>query len=214
MNSKTMRLPALGVLMILLLAACNMPITATPLPAPTLTVEPPAVDPNLAGAACLVGSWQMNDFNQYLQTALPQVTEGVEVQIEEVSGSLTYTFNTDGTTLGSAQDFRVNAQVTTNGLTLPGEITLNGSTQGQYAVDESQSLLTVSSVTPGDLTLSANVSGIPIVSDTPVNDLLMFGADQSGSSSTEFDCTGNTLSLRVNVPDLGTRTLVLNRVQP
>ena len=214
MNSKKMRLPAFGVLMILLLAACNMPITATPLPAPTLTVEPPAGDPNLTGSTCLVGAWQMNDFNQYLQTALPQVTEGVEVQIEEVSGSLTYTFNADGTTLGSAQDFRVNAQVTTNGMTLPGEIILNGSTQGQYSVDEAQSLLTVSSVTPGNLTLSANVSGIPIVSDTPVNDLLMFGADQSGSGSTEFDCSGNTLSIRVNVPDLGVRTLVLNRIQP
>jgi len=47
-----------------------------------------------------------------------------------------------------------------------------------------------------------------------VNDLLMFGTDQSGSGSTEFDCTGNTLSIRVNVPDLGMRTLVLNRVQP
>ena len=216
MNSKKVRLPALGMLLVLLLTACNMPITPTPLPLPTQTPQPTleANAPTGTGAACLVGAWQINDLNQYMQSALPQMIEGAQVEIQDVSGVLTYSFNADGTTLGLAQDFTIDAKVTTNGITLPGEIIVNGSTQGLYMVDESQTVLTLSSVTPGDMTVSVNVSGIPVVSNTPVNDLLMFGNGQSGSGSTNFDCNGNTLSIAVEVPEMGIQSLILNRVQP
>ncbi len=214
MRLTKLRLVALGALLVMVLSACNMPITPTPLPLLTETQQPtPAeVFQDGEGASCLVGTWQFSDVQQYIDAALPQMIEDAQVEIKGVSGGLTYTFNADGTTLGQAQDFRIQADVTTRGLTLPGEIILNGSTQGQYTVDDANSVLNVSSLTPGDLTVSANVSGIPVVNETPMGDLLMLGAGQSGSGATSFSCSGNTLSFVISSPELGTRTLVLNRV--
>lgn len=211
MNSKIVRLPALGLLVALLLAACNMPITPTQLPEPTATIAPTLESGSATtGAACLVGTWQIADLNQYMQSVLPQMIEGAQAQIKDVSGVLTYSFNADGTTLGLAQDFVVNADVTTSGFTVPGEITLNGATNGQYVVDDSGTVITLNSVSPGSLVVSANVSGIPVVQGAPMNDLLTFNGGQSASGSTAFTCEGNTLTLAVDVPNTGIQSLVLS----
>lgn len=215
MNWKLLRRVALGVGMVLLLAACNLPINPTQTPEPTPTSVPPLeLGSASTGAACLVGTWQIDDLNQYMQAVLPQMIEGAQAQIKDVSGVLTYSFNADGTTIGLAQDFMVTADVTTSGFTVPGEITLNGATSGQYLVDESQTLVTLSSVAPGSLVVSASVSGIPVVQDAPMNDLLSFNSGQSASGSTTFLCDGNTLTLAIDVPNTGIQSLVLTRVQP
>lgn len=211
MKMMNVRLAALTLLVTLLLAACNMPITPTPFP--TSTPEPPPVEeaPNTIGAACLVGTWQVNNLQNYLQAVLPQMIEGAAIEIEETSGSLTYTFNADGSTTGAANDFIVKAKVGTNGVTLPGEITVNGASQGSFTADDAQGILTLTNVGAGSLTLSAKVAGIPVVSETPIGDLFMLGSNDTGSGSTNFQCIGSTLQVTVNLPNLGNQIVMLER---
>lgn len=214
MRLKTMRLWALGLMAVLLLTACNMPITPTPHPTPTQPPAPTADVPAASGGACLTGTWQISNLSEYLNMALPQMIEGATVKVGEVSGNLTYTFNEDSTTVGKAQDFKIQAQVTTNGVSLPGQISVNGSSTGSYQVDDNQGILTLTGVKPGDLTVNATVAGIPVVKDQAIGNLLDFGSSESGSGSTNYQCIGNTLKISIDVPNVGPRVVILQRVNP
>jgi hypothetical protein len=213
MKSMNVRLPALGLLMLFLLAACNLPVTPTPVPTPTAIPQPTQPQPTPAGigAACVVGTWQIDNLSEYLQTALPQMIDGADVQVEETSGKLTYTFNADGTTLGKADNFNIKATVTSNGIKLPGQISVNGSSQGKYQVDDSQGIITLTDVSPGDLAVSATVAGITAVKNTPITNLFLLGSQETGYGSVNYDCVGNTLKVTVNFKNEGPRVVVLQR---
>ncbi len=214
MNFSKMRLAALGLMVTLILSACNMPITPTPHPTSTPTPAPQpteAAAPSEMGAACVVGTWQVNNLAEYLQAALPQMIEGATVSVGEVSGNLTYTFNAEGTTVGKAEDFKIKATVTTNGLSLPGQIVVNGSSTGKYQADDGQGLLSLTSVSPGDLTVSATVAGVPVVSKSSITDLFMLGSNETGYGSVNYQCIGNTLKISVEFPNTGPRIIVFNR---
>lgn len=212
MKMTNVRITALILLVALLLTGCNMPITPTPYPTPTPQPPPTEAAPNTIGAACLVGSWQINNLQNYLQAIIPLMVEGATIEIEETSGSLTYTFNADGSTLGAANDFKVKAKVGINGVTLPGEIIVNGESQGNYTADDTQGILTLSNIGTGTLALNAKVAGLPVVNDTPIGDLFMPGSDASGSGSTNYQCIGNTLQISVTINNLGDRIVTLQRV--
>lgn len=216
MNLTKKRFRALGLLLTLLLAACNMPLTPTPHPSPTptLTPEPPKAPTAsaAAGAACVAGTWQINNLSDLLQTILPQMIEGAQVQVGEITGSLTYTFNPDGTSTGEARDFKIKATVTTSGISLPGQIVVNGTSKGKYQVDENQGLLTLTDVSPGDLAVTASVAGIPVVNNTLITNLLTFGSSDTGNGSVNFQCVGNDLKISVDLPKTGSRVIELSRV--
>ena len=92
MNMKTMRRAILSFMMVAALAACNLPVTPTPLVEPTTTPAPtaePQAAPEPLGAACVVGTWQITNLADYLSEALPQMVEGASLTPGEVSGSLT-----------------------------------------------------------------------------------------------------------------------------
>jgi hypothetical protein len=217
MKLTRVRLLALGLMVALLLSACNMPITPTPhpTPIPTQTPQPPEeASPSAVGSACPVGTWQVNNIAEYLNAALPQMIEGATVNVRDVSGNLSYTFNADGTTNGKAEDFQIKATVTTNGLSLPGQIVVSGSSTGKYQADENQGLLTLTQVSPGDLKVTASVAGVPVVNQSSVTDLFMLGADQTGTGSANFQCIGNTLKISMQFSNTGPRIIVLQRGNP
>lgn len=216
MNQKSMRLAALSLLVVLLLSACNLPITPTPAPTPTSTQVPEATQPanDLIGASCVAGTWEINNLPDYLQAILPQIVEGAEIEVTDVSGTLLYTFNSDGTSAGTAKDFKIKANVKTNGISLPGQIVVNGTSTGKYQVDDSQGLLSLTGVSAGDLTVSASVAGIPVVSKKPLTDLFMLGSDQSGYGSVNYQCIGDSMKVAVEFPQVGTRIVELQRVVP
>lgn len=215
MNMTKLRLAALSLLLVTVLAACNLPVTPTPLPEPTALPAPTqdASEPAAIGSACVVGTWQVSNLAEYVGAALPQMVEGAQISLGEMSGGLTYTFNPDGTTLGQANDFSIKATVEMNGLKLPGQIQVNGSSQGKYSVDEGQGLLTLTEITAGDLSVSANVAGIPVVQQTAVTELFMLGSGQDANGSTSFQCIGDAMQISVDVPNLGQQLVQLSRVR-
>ncbi len=218
MNLTKLRLAATGLLAAIVLTACNMPITPTPYPA-AVTAEAPAIEestpePAAMGATCLVGTWQVVDLKSYIQSMLPVMVEGAELSVEEVAGKLTYTFNADGSSVGTADAFTMKVGVKMNGLSLPGKVEVNGSSQGQYEVDEAQSLLKMKNLNAGDLRVSANVAGVPVVSQTPVLNLFSFnGQQEAQAAAVNFQCIGNQLQMTVDVQNMGPRVVTLERVK-
>lgn len=212
MKLANLRRLALGLLLILLLPACNLPITPTPLPLPTaippVQTEPPA--PAVIGAACVPGTWQINNLPEYLQLFLPQVVEGAAVTVEEISGNLTYTFRADGTSTGRADNFNIKAQVETNGLKLPGQILVAGTSNGSYQVDDTQGILTLNELNAGDLKVTASVAGMTVVRDMPVNNLMTIGG--TGGTWVAYQCIGNTMQVTVEFPNTGERVVTLQRI--
>ncbi len=217
MKLTKMRLALTGLVAVMLLSACNLPVTPTPFPtaAPSEapTSEPSTPEPGAIGAACVVGTWQVVDLQSYIQDMLPVMVEGAELQVKDVSGNLTYTFNADGSSVGRADAFTLNVGVDVNGLSLPGKVVVNGSSQGQYEVDGDQNLLTMRGLSAGDLTVSANVAGVPVVNQTPVLNLLSFNGGTEGEAAVNFQCIGDALQVTVNLQNLGERVVTLERVR-
>jgi hypothetical protein len=211
MKRTKMRLTALGLFITILLAACNMPITPTPPPPPTSTPQPVEPEPAVSDAACIVGTWQVNNLASYLQAALPSLIKDATVEVGEVTGSLSYTFNENGSSSGTANDFKIKVKASMNGLALPGEITVNGTSTGTYQIDDSQGTLTLMNVNPGDLVASANVAGVSVVDKMPVAELFMFGSGEAGSA--DYTCSGNNLKISTNIENLGPRVIDFQRTQ-
>ncbi len=192
----------------LFLAACTgsavatatpVPLTAVPTtPAPTRTPQPtgtprptntpaPTNTPTpISGAACLVGKWQVEDLLSYV-TSL-----GVQGQVQNDSGPITYQFDRNGQARVTVNHFTMKVKVPVQGLSLNLTVVIDGDATARYTAKSDQ--LAFSNVQLDGLQVSAGTGKRELFSGTPAEmaDLFGLSLDPLFNTST-YSCRGDTL---------------------
>ncbi len=160
------------------------------------------------GDACIVGTWEMKDFEQYLAAVIPpEITSTGKLTYDGTTGRATYTFTGNGQAGIQAEAFTVQYEMNMSGLNLPMEIILDGSGSANYAVNGGQVLF--SNVDSANLFMSINLGGAAVMPATPVTGLF---PDGETDSAVAFTCEGNTLTL--TMPAANSAPVVLERASP
>lgn len=180
-----------------------------PLAAEAPTGAPPLPPPASSGGdACIVGAWEMKDFEQYLAAVIPpEITSTGELTYDGTTGRATYTFTGNGQASIQAEAFTVQYKMSMGALNLPMEIILDGSGSANYAASGSRLLF--SNVDSANLLMSINLGGAPMMPATPVTGLF---PDGDTDSAVAFTCEGNTLTL--TMPAANSAPVVLERTSP
>lgn len=185
---------------LLALAACNLPVNPGPsvfteTPAPTPVPPTPTPDPELTGAACLVGTWEVQGLDTYIGSILPpEIQQQGKITIENSTGQMLYTFDDQGAASVNADNFTLNGSAETSFLKLPAQAVLNGSSTASYMADDETGALQFSNPVNHGLAISAKVSGITIVDNLSIDNNIWFSG--SGvSPSIAFTCQGNNLTV-------------------
>lgn len=218
---------AIAFVVAIALAACTSPAATTPAPtspptiqptdtqAPTATLAatdtspaPTASESSMAG--CIIGTWQVSDFNSYMNSVLPQdALQNGEISMKETSGTLTYAFDSSGKADVNAQQFKVTAEITVSPVSLPLDIVINGTGTADYKVNESGTLQ-FSNLSGGNISFKVSISGTSITSSGQT--LLTLGSEDTTSVEMAYDCSGNTLKLTPPVKKTGIQPIVFTRI--
>ncbi len=198
-----------------LLGACNLGFKASiPTPQPTATATPlPAASNPSPGADCLVGKWQIQDFNNYVQTLLNQaLSQFGNVGEVSSSGAVRYSFSPDGNLTVVADQLELKTKISVSFFPVNANIIVSGSASADYLADESSGKLTISNFNPGDLTITADANGQSF--DQQIDpSILLFSTSQS-STTIQYQCSENSLQLTIPIPQLPAQNVVLKRVAP
>lgn len=185
--------------------------TATPVPTavPTATTAPTATPvPPATGNACLVGTWELSDMSQYMQSVM--ATSGSAVSLVGQSGKITYVFGADGSAKVDAQDFTMKMAMTVEKLTLELDVVMSGGATSTYAATADK--VTFSGGELQGLKVSATMNGTEMFKSTPAELAAMFGVSPDPKYSTfGYQCTADKL---VYTPPIdNAQPVVMNRVQ-
>ena len=198
-----------------LLGACNLGFnTALPTPQPTATSTslPAAANPS-PGVDCLVGTWQIQDFNNYVQTLLNQaLSQFGNVGEVSSSGAVRYSFGPDGNLTVVADQLELKTKISVSIFPVSANILVSGSASADYLADESSGKVTISNFNPGDLTITADANGKSF--DQQIDpSILLFSTSQS-STTIQFQCSENSLQLTIPISQLPPQNVVLKRIAP
>lgn len=185
--------------------------TATPLPTavPTATTAPTATPvPPATGNACLVGTWELSDMSQYMQSVM--ATSGSAVSLVGQSGRITYVFGADGSAKVTAQDFTMKMAMTVEKLTFELDVVMSGGATSTYAATADK--VTFADGELQDLKVSATMNGTELFKSTPAELAAMFGVSPDAKYSTfGYQCSADTL---VYTPPIdNAQPVVMKRVQ-
>jgi hypothetical protein len=213
----------IALLIALSLAACNAPpstptsvptvlptASPTPLP-PTATAAPTKV--SASGAGCVVGSWEVSDFNSYMSSALPaDAIQNGEVVLKDTTGSLVYVFDASGKLTAKADKFQVQADINVSSVNLPLLITINGTGIADYQVAADATGVDFSDFDVSGLSLNVTLAGNSLGSAISANDLLWFNPGESQTVSMAMQCSGDTLQLTPPIQKANIQPVVFKRV--
>jgi hypothetical protein len=191
-------------ILVLALSACG----GTP-PAETGSSAGPA-----AVSSCPVGRWQMADFSGYLmsfQNEVNSMSSDIQVADLGATGLAVFTFNPDGTSSFSADNFVQNFTMISGAgetsIEIPITLNINGTSTAQYTLEGDQ--INFTSQDTGDLMVTmVMMGGEPI----EIGDSLM--GEAGAVKLYQYSCTdANSLSLKViAVSDMDLAPLLLTRM--
>ncbi|HEX6506973.1 MAG TPA: hypothetical protein VF221_05005 [Chloroflexota bacterium] len=162
--------------------------TSTSTAAPTSTTTATATAPAAPTAAsCLVGSWDASS----IWTAIGAYirSKGVDVQLQQSSGSLQYNFSPDGTLVLQAN--HASAGFSASGL--PATLTLNGTAVARWSNPAVGTVEFAQADTSG-LTYTLTVAGQDLSQSIP-GLLGSFGLPSGTATDDPYTCTDTTLQL-------------------
>ncbi len=153
----------------LILAGCNFP-RSTQTPTPTLQLPPelsklvetplPADDP----AACVAGSWQMQDITPILTAVLPaDILEANQLTLTGTEGIFRYDFSPNGNLIGSAEDFKILGMTKRGLFNLNVIASLTGQGTGKYTVDTQSQELVLTNLVDKGFNLDVTVGGVSLL---------------------------------------------------
>lgn len=200
----------------LILAGCNFPSPTQTSPTATLPPELstlaqtplPADNP----AACVAGSWQVQDITPILKAAIPpEIQEASEMTITGSSGMFRYDFLPDGTMKGSAEQYRLLGKIKRGPLNLDLVAELNGNGTGHYSVNTQTQELILTDLVNNGFTLDIRIAGISVSKLS--SDQLKFWFGGAREAQLPFECSGTTLAIPI---DLNGQNLPvsLSRINP
>ena len=193
--------------------ATRPPATATAAPtntpAPSPTPQSTATSASAEGRACLVGAtWQLSDMSEYFTGVMSQAGNGAEVIGQ--TGTVTYVFGNDGVASVEADNFQLTLQLKSEGMTSDIIVSINGQATANFTLTEPDKI-TFSDPQMGDLSFSATVNGIEVLSGTPDEMAAMFGVSPDPKYNTfTYTCSDTTLSY--TPPVQNARPLIFKRV--
>jgi hypothetical protein len=160
-----------------------------------------------------VGKWQIQDFNNYVQTLLNQaLSQFGNVGEVSSSGAVRYSFSPDGNLTVVADQLELKTKISVSFFPVNANIIVSGSASADYLADESSGKLTISNFNPGDLTITADANGQSF--DQQIDpSILLFSTSQS-STTIQYQCSENSLQLTIPIPQLPAQNVVLKRVAP
>jgi hypothetical protein len=171
--------------------------TAAPLPAPSS-----------GGEACIIGTWEMKGFEQYMAAAFPPDVESLgQLTYEGSSGRLTYTFSGDNRASIQAEALTVRYKLDMSGLNVELEALVEGSGSANYSATDGQ--LSLTNVATDTLTLSVYLAGALLVPATPLTGIF---PESESDSSIAYTCNGNSMILIM--PASNSLPVVLERISP
>lgn len=201
-------------LLTLALSACdtgNSTDTGTPAGAAETVV--PTEAPSTPGS-CLVGSWNLTDFNAYMASFFQNIntmTEGeFTITSGESSGVSTFVFNADNTANFSAENFLQTFTMTVNtggsSLDIPVSMNINGTSTSNYSVDGDK--ISFSGQDNGDIVITTDIMG-----EVSEMDQSLFGQPDT-IQLYQYSCVdANTLTLKVIAVDtMDLAPLTLTRI--
>jgi len=163
-------------------------------------------------AACVAGSWQMQDITPLLTTVLPPETlESNQITLTGTEGIFRYDFTPDGMVMGSAENFKVLGQTKRGPFTLDVVANLNGQGTGSYIVDPKAQEIGFSNLVDKGFSLDVTVAGISVLKQDSRELGLWFGGESE--ARVPYECSGTTLVLTINI-DGQSIPVTLNRVNP
>lgn len=208
----------IGLIATLILSACtslpaNQPTPSLP-PLPTAEAGEGTIP--ATGASCLIGGWALDNRQietGWIESRIRSMTDQ-QINIREIDGSLVIQFLPDGQMIGYAQGFNLQVNLQTRGVRIPAQVGVNGSVQAAYQADDAGQVLTLTGPVTGweDVNLSARAFIFPVFSGT-ADEWIQSDAETDGSVDVEYECSGDTLQITVDEPDLGRKTFSLQRVQ-
>lgn len=171
----------------------NLP-APTPSHAPTATAMAEIVASPTSPAACLIGTWQATNIQDYVIAAIPpEMIEQYNPTYQSSSGQVYVSFFNNGlVTIQAYQlalEFEVQATIFRVGLT----IALDGMASGQYVADASQ--VTTSNMTTTGMTASARSLEQDVMPQEQI--IASLPLVQSPFNVANYQCTDQTLSLRL-----------------
>lgn len=193
------------------IASCGLTPTAESAdgtPTGLVSTNPPL--PASSGASCLVGTWKLTDISSLINSMQEAFSSrGDQVALTDVTlnGSASLTFNSDGSTEASADNFTEGFTMSMHDSTIniPVTILMNGASQGRYST--SAGALTFTDQTSSDLIVTITFMS----NSTNVAGGIM---GQSGTPMTyQFACSGDTLDLSFPAGSAYTGSWTFERVQ-
>jgi hypothetical protein len=160
-------------------------------PIPTSAPALPTANP----AACLIGTWQATNIQDYVIAAIsPEMMQEYRPEYKNTTGQAYVSFFENGLVTIQAYklvlEFEIQAGIFRVGLL----ITLDGLSSGQYQADGSQ--LTTNSMTTTGLTASARALEQDVM--PPEQIVAALPLVQPPFNNATYQCDGQTLSLRLN----------------
>lgn len=175
--------------------------TSTPKPSNTPTATPTPTP--ISGAACLIGQWQVEDLSSFVASL------GVQGQVQNESGPITYRFDAQGKARVMVDQFAMKVKVPVRGLPLSLNVTIDGEATAEYIANSNQ--LAFSNAQLDGLAISAKLGQQEMFAGTPTEMAALFGLslDPLFNTST-YTCHGDIL--KYTPPLQNTSEVTLQRI--
>jgi hypothetical protein len=201
----------------LILAGCNFPSTKiTPTPTPKLPPELsqlvetplPSGDP----AACVAGSWQVQDVTPILTAILPaDILEANNLTLTGSEGIFRYDFSPTGSLTGTAENFKILGKTKRGPFNVDVAAVLNGQGTGNYTVDPQAQEIVLTNLVDKGFTLDVTVGGVSVYKQDSSQMDLWFGG--ASDARVHYECSGSTLVLTLNLNGQSV-PVTLTRINP
>jgi hypothetical protein len=194
-------------------ATATATVTPTPTGTPTKTSTPqPTNTPTatftptpISGAACLPGTWQVEDLSAYLSSL------AVPGQVLSESGPVTYRFDEHGQAQVTVNHFAMKVKAPVKGFSLNVNVIIDGEVNAGYTAQQGDQLA-FDNVALDGLRVSVNLGKQELFAGTPAETADLFGISLDPLFSTAaYTCRAATL--KYTPPFQNARDVVLHRLQ-
>lgn len=166
----------------------NTPVPPTNTPVPTDTPAPIVA---AGGGDCVVGSWQVTNMQDYMESLMGSALDDSLGNFTFVSqtGEALINFGADGRATMNADNFALHFTIDVSGVSLDMAVTLNGTSSSDFVVD-SPGQITFSNGDTSDMSLSVTIGGNETTSSS---DLTSFFGEPDTTSTFTYECQGSTM---------------------
>ena len=178
---------------------------------PTATLAPidTPVPQAASGDACLIGTWEISDFSQYLASIAVRIKTPFTITGRE--GNVRLTFGADGRAAMKADQWKVTLTGKVQNVPLTIVISINGAAAADYAAADGK--IVYSNRQNDNMIMSSTVNGAELFSGTSDELAGLFGITGSNNAfnTLPYECAGD--SLRYTPPIMNASAVILKRVQ-